>query len=289
MSYARMLNITTLSLMLILTGCFGLAQDDGVIDDATATESVDLNTVPVVEGSTILEMASQEPFVNDGNDCTGILFHGAVDVDGDAMTLGWDTNLDGSVDEILTSNSGVTEMSIPTSQFAGFMVDGENVLYSKVALIATDSNGAKGVDLVDILCVEQYEEDSTGDTLDTYVWSAVDGASGDTTNATGEDLVRVQMDGGQELNWAVVEITITVNGATPQSCGTDETGTGCWYYDYQGSGDAEEWSTGEGIIISEGSNDICDGDGACFVAVNIVKKGAGSADDKTIGAVSASA
>ena len=131
--------------------------------------------------------------------------------------------------------------------------------------------------------------DSTGDTLDTYVWSAVDGASGDTTNATGEDLVRVQMDGGQELNWAVVEITITVNGATPQSCGTDETGTGCWYYDYQGSGDAEEWSTGEGIVISEGSNDICDGDGACFVAVNIVKKGAGSADDKTIGAVSASA
>ena len=97
------------------------------------------------------------------------------------------------------------------------------------------------------------------------------------------------MDGGQELKWAVVEITITVNGATPQSCGTDETGTGCWYYDYQGSGDAEEWSTGEGIIISEGSNDICDGDGACFVAVNIVKKGAGSTEDKTIGTVSASA
>jgi flagellin-like protein len=131
--------------------------------------------------------------------------------------------------------------------------------------------------------------DSTGDTLDTYVWSATDGASGDTNATGGNILVRVQMDGGQELNWGVVEITITVNGATPESCGTDETGAGCWYDKYQGSGDAEEWSTGEGIVISEGTEDICDGVGACFVAVNIVKKGAGSTEDKTIGTVSASA
>ena len=131
--------------------------------------------------------------------------------------------------------------------------------------------------------------DSTGDTLDTYVWSATDGKSGDTNGSASEILVRVQMDGGQELNWGVVEITITVNGDTPQSCGTDSTKQGCWYDKYQGSGDAEEWSTGEGIVISEGTDDICDGDGACFVAVNIIKKGAGSTEDKTIGTVSASA
>ena len=131
--------------------------------------------------------------------------------------------------------------------------------------------------------------DSTGDTLDTYVWSATDGASGDTTNATNEILVRVQMDGGQELNWGVVEVSITVNGETPRACGTDDTVAACSYATYQGSGDAEEWSTGEGIVISEGSEDICDGDGACFVAVSIVKKGAGNSDDKVIGTVSASA
>ena len=131
--------------------------------------------------------------------------------------------------------------------------------------------------------------DSTGDTMDTYVWSATDGKTGDTSATTGEVLVRVQMDGGQELNWGVVEVSITVNGDTPESCGTDASAATCSYTKYQGSGDTEEWSTGEGIVISEGSDDICDGSGACFVAVNIVKKGAGNTDDKTIGTVSASA
>ena len=131
--------------------------------------------------------------------------------------------------------------------------------------------------------------DSTGDTLDTYVWSAVDASPGDTTENGTDALVRVQMDGGQELNWGVVEITITVNGETPESCGTDAAGEGCYYVAYQGSGDSDEWSTGEGITISEGSEDICDGSVACNVAVSIVKKGAGNADDKVIGTVSASA
>lgn len=131
--------------------------------------------------------------------------------------------------------------------------------------------------------------DSTGDTLDTYVWSATDATPGDTNDSGGNALVRVQMDGGQELNWGVVEITITVNGATPESCGTDSTKEGCWYEAYQGSGDADEWSTGEGVTISEGSTDICDGSEACNVAVSIVKKGSGNTDSKVIGTVSASA
>jgi hypothetical protein len=189
----------------------------------------------------------------------------------------------------------MTEMSIPTSEFTvtafdqnrGNMLD---LLYIKIALIATDSNGAKGVDLVDVLCMVQDDDDDDDDdsgTLDTYVWSATDGASGDTTNATNEILVRAQMDGGQELNWGVVEVLITVNGETPRACGTDDTVAGCSYSKYEGSGDTAEWSTGEGIIISEGSEDICDGDGACLVDVTIIKKGAGNADDKVIGVVSA--
>ena len=132
--------------------------------------------------------------------------------------------------------------------------------------------------------------DSTGDTLDTYVWSATDATPGDTNDSGGNALVRVQMDGGQELNWGVVEITITVNGATPESCAATQDDDGCWYDAYQGSGDTDEWSTGEGVTIYEGQNkDICDGSVACNVAVSIVKKGAGNTDDKVIGTVSSSA
>ena len=167
MTYTRIVNVVTLSLLLILTGCFGLGQDEGgIIEEAEGEETsvpettTVSNNPPVVEGNTFLGMIPTTLegsfFTNDGNSCEGILFHGAVDVDGDTMTLGWDTNLDGSVDQILTSNSGMTEMSIPTSEFTvtafdqnrGNMLD---LLYIKIALIATDSNGAKGVDLVDVL------------------------------------------------------------------------------------------------------------------------------------------
>ena len=289
MSYARMLNITTLSLLLILTGCFGLLQDDGPIDDATAEEGTSTNNAPIVEGNTLLQFAPVGIFEDEGGNCNGTLFHGAVDLDGDTMAIGWDTNLDGTTDIALTSNSGATAVSLANSTFSTFEIDGEQGLSTAVALIATDSNGGTGVDLVTILCANTsgYNENAA-ETLDTFVWSATDGANGDTTSAAEEILVRVQMDGGQELNWGVVEVSITVNGDTPQSCGT-VAGAGCSYDKYQGSGDAEEWSTGEGIVISEGTDDICDGSGACFVQVTIVRNGTAPAPDMVIGMVSASA
>ena len=137
--------------------------------------------------------------------------------------------------------------------------------------------------------------DSTGDTMDTYVWSATDGSSDTkkTGTAAGDQdvLIRVQMDGGNELNWGVVEVSISKNGETPMSC--LETGKTpapkCTYEKYEGSGSTDYWSTGEGIVISEGTDDICTDTGACFIAVNIIKKGAGNTDDKTIGTTSASA
>ena len=291
MSYARMLNITTLSLLLILTGCFGLAQDDGAIDDATAQGGTSTNNAPIVEGNTLLQFAPVGIFEDEGGNCNGTLFHGAVDLDGDTMVIGWDTNLDGTTDIALTSNSGATAVSLANSTFSTFEIDGEQGLSTAVALIATDSNGGTGVDLVTILCANTSDyTENAGEPLDTFVWSATDGASGDTSAATGEVLVRVQMDGGSSnLNWGIVAILISVNGDVPESCGTDASGAGCWYDMYQGSGDDAEWSTGEGIVISEGTADICDGDGACFVQVNIVRNGAGGASDMIIGVVSASA
>jgi hypothetical protein len=292
MSYARMLNITTLSLLLILTGCFGLAQDDGAIDDATAQGGTSTNNAPIVEGNTLLQFAPVGIFEDEGGNCNGTLFHGAVDLDGDTMVIGWDTNLDGTTDIALTSNSGATAVSLANSTFSTFEIDGEQGLSTAVALIATDSNGGTGVDLVTILCANTsgYNENA-GEPLDTFVWSATDAASGDTTTATGEALVRVQMDGGGNLNWGVIAILISVNGDVPESCEQSAGAVlpGCGFEIYQGSGDPDEWSTGEGIVISEGTDDICDGSGACFVQVTIVRNGAGGASDMTIGMVSASA
>ena len=204
-----------------------------------------------------------------------------IDQEQYTVTVTW-TSYNAVIDNVLFYE--ITSLQSDGSQ--GEIIDGQCS-----ALVSTHriDGGSSWNDVVDSTDWPSFCDTVEGYTQGTYVWSATDATAGDTSSATGEALVRVQMDGGQELNWGVVKISITVNGGTPQSCGTYTSGSGCYYTKYQGSGDDAEWSTGEGIVIHEGTDDICDGDGSCFVAVNIVKKGAGSTEDKTIGTTSASA
>jgi flagellin-like protein len=118
--------------------------------------------------------------------------------------------------------------------------------------------------------------DSTGGGLDTYTW--------DDKDAQGAgNLVEVSMTSGDGLNWAVVKITISLDGGTPQACAQDDSTASCSYTAYQGAGNSQQWETSEGITIS---GDCGDSTG-CNVDVTITKMGVGSEDDKVIGQVTA--
>ena len=133
--------------------------------------------------------------------------------------------------------------------------------------------------------------DSTGGSLDTYTWDKADASNGDDSmsDAGGDALVEISMTSGGALNWAVVKVTIKVDGGTPQACAEDDSTAACSYTAYQGGDNSKAWETSEGITISEGAdNDLCDGsDGGCNVEVTIVKIGVGNEDDKVIGTVNA--
>ncbi|MDP6869831.1 MAG: type IV pilin [Candidatus Poseidoniaceae archaeon] len=127
--------------------------------------------------------------------------------------------------------------------------------------------------------------DSTGGTLETYTWSDKD-AAGSMSDGAGDALIEVGMTGGAALNWAVVSVTISVDGGTPQTCAEDDSTAACSYTSYGDAGNDKAWETGEGITISEGASDLCDGsNGGCSVEVTLVKSGVGNEDDKTIGTV----
>jgi hypothetical protein len=120
-------------------------------------------------------------------------------------------------------------------------------------------------------------EDSTGGELEIYMW--------DDRDAYGDDaLVEIAMSSGDGLNWAVIKITISIDGGTPQACseGTNS-GSSCEYEPYQGTGNDQRWEVAEGIIIS---GDCYDNWG-CNVDVTITKMGVGSEDDKVVGQVAA--
>ena len=298
MQLVRTLNVITLSLLLILTGCFGLIDDeDDPIDDAEGqttpddggtTTSTSPNQAPVVEGMTTSDIYLEYDtmFICDGNMCNGSVMHSVVDVDGDALTIGWDTNLDGGIDVTLSSNSGVTNLSISQNEFSAFTIDGEDLLYNSIALIASDGTIASA-DLVQLLGYEGPMEEEAPP-LELYVFTAEDAnPNADPTTET-DALVRVGMQSGSGLNWSSLQVTIKIDGGTPMTCkdaSTADDDASCTYEKYGDAGNDYLWQVGEGITITEGSADDCTA--SCNVEVTLIKQGAGDTEDRTLGVVTA--
>ena len=127
-------------------------------------------------------------------------------------------------------------------------------------------------------------DDSTGGGLDTYQFSDRD-AAGSMSSDGGDDLVHVAMTQGDDLSWALLKVSIVVDGdGASMTCveagSADATSDCTWAVD-----DDNYWSTGEEITISEGSNtDLCDGsNGGCDVDVYLTKMGIGDENDHVIG------
>jgi flagellin-like protein len=129
--------------------------------------------------------------------------------------------------------------------------------------------------------------DSAGGSLDAYTFSDAD-AAGSMSDGSGDALVEITMTQGTDLNWAMLKVTIKVDGGTPQSCGEAGDDTTCTWTPYEGSGNDQAWEASEGITISEGNTNLCDGeDGGCSLEVTLTKKGTGSDADKVLATINA--
>jgi len=136
--------------------------------------------------------------------------------------------------------------------------------------------------------VSQYEEEDDYDWTNDYEWSHAD-AAGSMSDDTGDALVEITMTQGTDLNWAMLKVTIKVDGGTPVACGeSDDAEADCTWAPFGGPGNYQAWEAGEGITISEGDVDLCSGsDGGCKIRVTITKKGTGSDADVVIGIMNA--
>ena len=111
-------------------------------------------------------------------------------------------------------------------------------------------------------------EDDGGGDLQFYTFSVND-AAGTPTSASGEALVYVSMDQGDDLNWASVIVQMSVDGGAYLECTNPDqaTDTGCGVSD----NDDGKWAFAEEVTISEGSDDLCSG--PCDVKVKILDRG----------------
>jgi len=110
-------------------------------------------------------------------------------------------------------------------------------------------------------------EGNTDGNLDLYSFDGVD-ATGSVTEGTGDDLVRITMSQGGDLNWASVSIKLSVDNGAPVTCSNpgDDTGN-CELFEFGDTTD-QFWSVGDGVTIKESGQDICTS-GTCVVRVTI--------------------
>jgi hypothetical protein len=130
------------------------------------------------------------------------------------------------------------------------------------------------------------EEEEDYDWTNDYEWSHADALDGGTTMSSGDDdaLVEITMDLGSDLNWAMLRVQIKVDGGTTYDCDLEDEFDSCTYTLIQGSGDDQKWEASEGITISEGDTDLCDGsNGGCNIRVTITDVGS----DVVIGIINA--
>ena len=314
MSPTRTLNVVTLSIILLLAGCFGLGDSAEASDEHEHTP----NAAPVLHGELMLDDSDGELEFNlancTGTECTISAYHAAVDPDGDLMDLGYDFDLDGTIDYQLTNYRGITDMQIPRTEFVEEVilvdeiieesncVNGQQLVVTEtstisrmitsIALIAVDENDAASAillttdELYDISTIISDTTEGCTNDLSMYQFSHRDAA--DTmSDAAGEKLVHIKMTQGDDLSWSLLKVSIVVDGGNSLTCADaskDDGTADCTYM----IDDDNSWGVTEEITISEGDVDLCDGsNGGCDVDVTLTKIGVGNEDDKVIREVSA--
>ena len=108
--------------------------------------------------------------------------------------------------------------------------------------------------LINISPTYDFEVNSAGTTFST---------------ATGEAVVYVSLDAGDDLSWSTVIVQMKAEGGVYVECtNPDKTSsTGCAVDD----NDDGKWAFGEEVTISEGSDDVCSG-GTCEVQIKILDR-----------------
>ena len=337
MNTTKVLYVFVLSTLLVLTGCFGT----GIIDqgegqstgdtgtnDNTGTTTSSGNSAPYIDARTtgvnmmdgsMASMSLSSPIwetaldeLEDDEEPVLIgyslaLYHAVMDLDGSVANMGWDIDLDGTIDTTSTGTRGMTNVNIMLTEFVSFSQDyvdmiiafgdenpddeeleefeneiGQFMVTTTVAFIATDDGGATSALMVpiDTSAAMMYiwasslaEEPQVIVNQNTY--SAEDHPSA-TTDEAYDSLLRLSFTNGPEdLTWSFLTITLfdEEDGVT-YKC--QPGGTDCDIFEETTD---TVWAGDEVIVIAESGNiDICGDaggseDGSCELKVSMQYKG----------------
>ncbi|HII49817.1 MAG TPA: type IV pilin, partial [Candidatus Poseidoniaceae archaeon] len=121
-------------------------------------------------------------------------------------------------------------------------------------------------------------ESNTDGAFEMYTFSA-SSAPGEMTSDTNDNLIIVTMDQGEDIDWAKIDVKISIAGAASVSCaGPGESTGSCIVLESEPTGNI--WEVGEAVTIKENGVDLCDGE-LCEVTVSIVNNREGVTLDQS--------
>ena len=193
------------------------------------------------------------------------LYHAAVDPDGASMTMGWDMNLDGTIDVSVASNSGFTTVNIPLNQWHDIPTTDQKI--TSVAFLAIDTVGDRSAVLLDVYSNTPegpWSEDRSPQGAHAFIGTDAQGTPG---TGTADNLIMLTMDQGGDINWAAVSVKLAIDGAAPVTCDNPGGEGGVCSLVEFGNTDDQVWSVGDGVTIAESGQNLCGG--SCTIDVTI--------------------
>ena len=123
-------------------------------------------------------------------------------------------------------------------------------------------------------------EGNTDGNLALYVMDAED-ANGSPSDEVNDNLVRVTMTQGSDINWAAISVKISVNNGAPVTCDNvwSADGVGCGLVEFGDTSD-QVWSVGDGVTIKENSA-LCGAGEVCSISVTITDTQEGKTLDES--------
>ena len=307
----RVLTAVLLTSMMMLSGCLGTGTGDDTEDGggsilptaqgSTVTTVLDGNYLPMVQAAQMGETEADISWAWENETTTTTttsangtttntteitssfyngtlvgmnvtLYHAAIDPEGSTMAMGWDINLDGSIDIPVSTNSGFTSTNIPLNQWHDIPTTDRKI--STVAFIASDALGDKSVAMLDVYSITPqgpWSEDRSP--LPPFAFSGKD-AQGTPSTGDADNLIMLTMDQGGDINWAAVSVKLSIDGAAPVTCanpGVDDT-SACLLVEF-GNTDDQVWSVGDGVTIVENGQDLCSGSCSIDVTITDIRQG----------------